>query len=114
MEKKGRGYTCEFHVRLREEERSHIDKRAAECGVKSSEYVRKLIGRDMGLNPIFQSLEDRRLRSQCISQISRIGNNINQIVRDYHNNFYSIEQKEDLKRLLEEIIKKMNLVFPQY
>lgn len=114
MQKKGAGYTFEFHGRLREEERVHIDKMAAECGVTPSEYVRKLIARDMGQKPIFQSLGDRRLRSQCISQISRIGNNINQIVRDYHNNFYSLEQKEDLKRLMEEIIDKMNLVFPEY
>lgn len=113
MQKLGTGYTCDFHGRLRKEERNHIDTRAKECGVKSSEYVRKLIAKDMGLNPVFQSKEERRLRNQCISEISRIGNNINQIVKDYHNNFYSLEQKKELKELLEKIIEEMDKVFPE-
>lgn len=107
------GYDCDFHGRLRTEERKHIDKRAIECGVKPSEYVRKLIALDMGRKVMFQSLEERRLRNKCVSEINRIGNNINQIVNDYHNNFYSLEQKVELKRLLGEIIKKMNEVFPE-
>lgn len=107
------GYTCDFHGRLREEERNHIDTMANQCGVNPSEYVRKLIVKDMGRNPVFQSLEERRLRNQCISEISRIGNNINQIVKDYHNNFYSLEQKKELKELLEKIIEKMEKVFPE-
>lgn len=109
---KGAGFACDFHGRLRERERKHIDQRAQACGIKPSEYVRRLIARDMGQAPPFQSLEERQLRNRCIHEISKIGNNINQIVRDYHNNFYSPEQKEDLRRLMEEIIEKMDEVFP--
>ena len=112
MERKGAGFACDFHGRLRTEERRHIDQRAGECGIKPSEYVRRLIAADMGRTPSFQSLEERQLRNRCIHEVSKIGNNINQIVRDYHNNFYSMEQKEDLKRLMERIIEKMDEVFP--
>lgn len=112
MRGKGAGFACDFHGRLRAEERRHIEQRAQECGIKPSEYVRRLIARDMGLAPPFQSLEERQLRNRCIHEVSKIGNNINQIVRDYHNNFYSIEQKDDLRRFMEQILKKMDEVFP--
>lgn len=112
MKGKGAGFACDFHGRLRAGERRHIDQRAHECGIKPSEYVRRLIARDMGQAPSFQSLEERQMRNRCIHEVSKIGNNINQIVRDYHNNFYSIEQKEDLRRLMERIIEKMDEVFP--
>ena len=112
MKKKGVGFSCDFHGRLRVEERNHIVKRAEECGIKPSEYVRRLIARDMGQTAVFQSLEERQQRNRCVYEVSKIGNNINQIVKDYHNSFYSPEQKEDLKRLLELVVEKMDEIFP--
>lgn len=65
-----------FTVRLSETEREQVTREADYYGMKESEYVRELITHGGMVDTSLA--EDRR---NLINQISRIGNNYNQIVR---------------------------------
>ena len=63
-----------YTVRLSEQEQKTLLKKAGECGMKPSQYIRKLIT-EGGMVDV--SLPEQR--RDLINQIARIGNNVNQI-----------------------------------
>ena len=63
-----------YTVRLSEQEQKTLLKKAGECGMKPSQYIRKLIT-EGGM--VDMSLPEQR--RDLINQIARIGNNVNQI-----------------------------------
>lgn len=111
-------YSTDLHLRARDEERTYIKQRAAECGVNYSEYLRRLIQQDMGKKVTLISKEEfllhreeHLLRKRYVEEIHKIGVNINQIVKNYNSNFYIPSEKKELVRLLNEIkelLKKGN------
>lgn len=65
-----------FTVRLFPEEKEELEKKSSACGMRMSEYLRRLVtsGGSVDIN----KAKDRR---DLIEQVARLGNNINQITR---------------------------------
>ncbi len=91
-------YTKAIRIRISEEDYQVIQEAAKKERVNLSVYVRsKLTSRiqdQPGVRQEFQNLN---------YEVNRIGNNINQIARNYNLNLYHPDDVKDLKRLLEEV-----------
>lgn len=98
-----------YTVRLSEQEQKTLLKKAGECGMKPSQYIRKLIT-EGGM--VDMSLPEQR--RDFINQIARIGNNINQIAHranaDRWISEYSVKSVEDhlkeIQKLMKEVLAK--------
>lgn len=89
-------------VRLTEKEKRHLQRQAANAGLKIEPFIRKLI---MGVE-IRPRPPDNIL--QLIREINAVGNNINQIARKVNTeNFVSQDQLDELFRLLGEIYREV-------
>lgn len=88
---------CVQNFRLTEKQQKYLKTAAEKYGITESAYLRKLLEKDMGTGDLGLSLEDRKLRKQLIFEINRIGNNINQIVHNHNSQFYSFQDKKNLK-----------------
>lgn len=89
-------------VRLTEKEKRHLQRQAANAGLKIEPFIRKLI---MGVE-IRPRPPDNI--PQLIREINAIGNNINQIARKVNTeNFVSQDQLDELFRLLGEIYREV-------
>lgn len=98
-----------FTVRLSREELRTLEQKAEEQGLRPSQYIRNLIMQG-GMVDIF-IMEDRR---DLINQISRVGNNINQLTR-IANSYQSAsdnlvnkvgKQMMDIQRLMREVLEQ--------
>ncbi len=85
--------------RLTGREAEQLKKRAAEMGMNESSYIRLLISQKPNDYP-----EIRVLLKRLINEVNAIGNNINQITRNYNSKLYRIEDRE----LLAAYMKKLN------
>lgn len=107
--KKGIEPRRNFTVRLSEAERELLASQADYCDMKESDYLRELIHHGGAVDT--RLAEDRR---DFINQISRIGNNYNQIVRNANASGYVTESTmgranelfEELLRLVQEVLRK--------
>ena len=86
--------------RLTRREADRLKKQAQERGMKESEYIRLLLSQKPNDYP-----EIRILLKELINAVNAVGNNINQITRNYNSRLYRIEDKE----LLCAYMKKLNL-----
>lgn len=92
-------------IRLTKEEQEHILLQCEKYGIKSSEYMRRLIEQDMGRLDV-KNLEYQNIylqRKELINEIHRIGVNINQIVHNVNCGYYINSEK----RMLFGIMKKL-------
>jgi len=87
--------------RMTQHEAEYLKKQAQEKGMKESEYLRLLITQKPNDYP-----EIRLLLKELINEVNAIGNNINQITRNYNSKLYRIEDRE----LLTAYMKKLNLL----
>lgn len=87
--------------RITRKEEVQLKKQAKERNLKESEYLRLLLSQKPKDYP-----EIRILLRQLINEINAIGNNINQITRNYNSKFYRLEDRE----LLSAYMKKLNLL----
>lgn len=80
-----------IQIRVSHEDKEMIESKAASCNLTTSAYLRKLA-------------DDHELQSSfdqaAITQLKRIGRNLNQLVRLLHKGEYSAEIKENLRRCL--------------
>ena len=98
-----------YTVRLSEQEQKTLLKKAGECGMKPSQYIRKLIT-EGGM--VDMSLPEQR--RDFINKIARSGNNINQIAHranaDRGISEYSVKSVEDhlkeIQKLMKEVLAK--------
>ena len=98
-----------YTVRLSEQEQKMLLKKAGECGLKASEYIRKLI-MEGGMADVFLPEQRRDL----INQIARIGNNVNQIAHranaDKWISEWSVKNVEEnlkeIQKLMREVLAK--------
>ena len=86
--------------RLTQQEADRLKKQAQENGMKESEYIRLLLSQKPNDYP-----EIRILLKELIGEVNAIGNNINQITRNYNSKLYRTEDRE----LLCAYMKKINL-----
>lgn len=85
--------------RITEEQDQFVKARCKEKNIKESVYLRSLIDRDRGKKPIEVYLEEKKL----VYEINKIGNNINQIVRNNNTHIYNEAEKKKLFALMEKI-----------
>ena len=99
-----------YTVRLSEQEQKTLLKKSAECGLKASEYIRKLI---MEGGMVDVSLPEQR--RDFINQIARIGNNVNQIAhRANADKWISERSVKSVEENLKEIQKLMREVLAKW
>ena len=87
--------------RMTKQEAGRLKTQAQEHGMKESEYIRLLLSQRPNDYP-----EIRILLKELINEVNAIGNNINQITRNYNSKLYRLEDRE----LLCACMKKLNLL----
>lgn len=87
--------------RMTEQEAEILKKRAAERGMNESAYLRLLLSQKPNDYP-----EIRILLKGLIHEVNAIGNNINQITRNYNSKLYRAEDREFLTAYM----KKLNRI----
>ena len=93
-------------VRLDNEMNNYLEKCCKQSGIKNkSVIIRNIIIAAMKGNTVnIRSHEDYKLTKELISEINKIGVNINQIVKDVNQHYYSDYEKSKLFALLQKII----------
>lgn len=87
-----------FDFRLSEKERKLLQEKADHAGLSPSAYLRAMIrGKPREFPEIRKEMQFLRL------ELSRIGNNINQIARAENAYLFSAADKKDLKKDMDEI-----------
>lgn len=87
--------------RMTQKEADRLRAGAEGRGLKESEYIRLLLSQKPNDYP-----EIRILLRELINEVNAIGNNINQITRNYNSKLYREEDRE----LLTAYMKKLNLL----
>ena len=88
-------------LRLMPEEAKLLAEKATDKKMCEADYLRLLITQKPNDYP-----EIRLLLRELINEVNAIGNNINQITRNYNSKIYRIEDRE----LLKAYMKKLNLL----
>lgn len=88
-------------LRLTPVEAARLSEAAGAAGLCEAEYLRLLITHQPCSYP-----EIRILLKKLINEVNAIGNNINQITRNYNSKLYRIEDRE----LLTAYMKKLNFL----
>lgn len=86
--------------RLTKQEADRLKKQAQEMEMRESEYIRLLLSQKPNDYP-----EIRVLLKALINEVNAVGNNINQITRNYNSKLYRTEDREFLCACM----KKLNL-----
>ena len=96
-----------LHVRITEEQLTYLSSQCQIYGVNCSVYVRRLLDAQQGKAVPGQTQEEYLQKKQLIYEINRIGNNINEIVKSAHMEFYSEAEKKKLFAMMTKIIHMM-------
>ena len=91
-------------LRLMPREAKELSRKAKEAKMCEAEYLRLLITQKPNDYP-----EIRILLRKLINEINAVGNNINQITRNYNSQFYRLQDRE----LLSAYMKKLNLLMKE-
>lgn len=91
-------------IRVSDDEKEFLKKLSLRTGKNTSACVRQMIDSHLTNDMVqFESKEDFLLRKKLIYEISKIGTNINQIAHNANMDFYTIDDKKNLIRLLNEV-----------
>ncbi|MBP3488821.1 MAG: MobC family plasmid mobilization relaxosome protein [Roseburia sp.] len=93
------------NVRITQAQWEHTKSRCEMYGIKYSEYIRRLIDEDMGKTVSVQTQEEFLAKKQLAYEINRIGNNINQIVRNVNMHYYTEYEKKKLFAMMQKIME---------
>lgn len=93
------------NVRVTREQSLHIDRQCKLYGINTSRYIRRLIDKDMGKSIPVQTQEEFLAKKQMVYEINRIGNNINQIVKNVNMHYYTDHEKKKLFAMMQKIAK---------
>ncbi len=88
-------------LRLMPAEAEILAKNAKSMGLSEAEYLRLLISQEPNDYP-----QIRALLKELVSEVNAIGNNINQITRNYNSKLYRLEDREKLNAYM----KKLNML----
>ena len=86
------------HCRLAREEAGRLKEQARERGMTESAYIRLLLSGEPEDYP-----EIRILLKELVREVNAIGNNINQITRNYNSGLYRQEDKEFLRACMRKL-----------
>ena len=93
------------NVRITEEQAQHLEKVCGIYGINLSEYVRRLIDADIGKEISTQTQQEYLVKKEMIYEINRIGNNINQIVKNINMHYYTEHEKKKLFAMMQRIMR---------
>lgn len=89
-----------FDIRLSQDDKKKLEKRAKESGITESAYIRKLIN-----NEPVRTREDFQLIKSLVSEMNAIGNNINQIAHKFNAGIFSEYDRKLLLSLMSTLVK---------
>ena len=94
-------------ARLTPAERQHVEDQAKKYGIKTSEYLRRLVEQDMGRASMsgMETKESFLIKKELINEINRIGVNINQIAHNVNSGQYLDFEKKKLFAMVDKITK---------
>lgn len=93
------------NFRLTEAEWEHMTRQSVRYGVSVSEYIRRLIEADMGKPMPERTQEEFLAHKELVYEINRIGNNINQIVKNVNMHYYTEYEKKKLFALMKKLME---------
>lgn len=96
-----------LHARISQEQLAYVMEQCEKYGVNYSVYVRRLLDRERGKAEQGQTQEEYLQRKQLLYEINRIGNNINQIVKNANMHFYSDMEKKKLFAMMTKLMHMM-------
>lgn len=92
--------TKELHIRLSEKDKNKLVTDSKKTGMSASAYLRELIH-----NRTPKRREDLLQIKELVTEINKIGININQIVAHVNSGFYSEHEKRKLFALMNTLVK---------
>lgn len=93
------------NVRVTKKQWEHIRQQCEIYGINTSEYLRRLVDAEMGKAVKAQPREEFLARKQMAYEINRIGNNINQIVKNVNMHYYTEYEKKKLFAMMQKIME---------
>jgi hypothetical protein len=91
------------------EEANEIDKKANDNGMNIPKYLKALVKADLKGKAIFLSPQQEKKIADVIIEIKRVGNNINQIIRNVHTS--KEVRYDDIKALQKRLTElEMNVI----
>lgn len=103
-----RGKVIRKRFRITTEQQSHVEEQCKRYGINESEFFRRLIDADRGKEVPVQTQEEFVLKKQLIYEINRIGNNINQIVKNANMRFYTEHEKRKLFAMMKKVMELLD------
>ncbi len=94
-----------INIRITLQQWNHTKDKCKKYGINYSEYIRRLIDSDMGKQVALQSQDEFLAKKQLAYEINRIGNNINQIVKNVNMHYYTDYEKKKLFAMMQKIIE---------
>ena len=94
-----------INIRITLQQWNHTKEKCKKYGINYSEYIRRLIDSDMGKQVALQSQFEFLSKKQLAYEINRIGNNINQIVKNVNMHYYTDYEKKKLFAMMQKIIE---------
>lgn len=85
----------------------HLEKQSEVYNGNQSKYIRRLIDEDMGKEHRVYTKEEFQARKELVYEINRIGNNINQIVKNANMKFYSEYEKKKLFAMMKKLLEML-------
>ena len=104
-EKGNVGKSIHKNVRITKEQGAQLEKKCSSYGINTSECIRRLIDDDRGKKVLVQTQEDYLQKKQMIYELKRIGNNINQIVKNVNMQHYTDYEKKKLFAMMQKILE---------
>ncbi len=92
------------NFRITEAEAAHMAEQSMRYGINASEYIRRLIDADMGKPVPERTQEEFLAHKELVYEINRVGNNINQIVKNVNMHYYTEFEKRKLFALMQRLI----------
>ena len=104
--KKRKNYDTGFYVKLSEADKKQLEKKAEQFyGGNRSHYLRAML-----YNRPIDDLEMKKILTDLIREVNKIGVNINQITKDYNAFLITGEQVAHLEFYLKQILGEMEKV----
>ncbi|MDE6232289.1 MAG: MobC family plasmid mobilization relaxosome protein [Lachnospiraceae bacterium] len=88
-----------FIFRLTDADKEKLFENARNAGIPAAEYLRGIIN---NRNPVRR--EDYILIKELINSTNAIGNNINQIAKNFNSGFFDESEKTRLIKLMQELV----------
>lgn len=93
-----------LHIRISKEQLAYLMEQSGKYGINYSVYVRRLLDKERGNTAPEQTQKEYLQRKELIYEINRIGNNINQIVKNANMHYYSEMEKKKLFAMMTKLI----------